>query len=118
MSDFLRMSGIYWSITFLDLSNSIERLNQTEIVDFIKENQDESGGFSPSNGHEPHLLYTLSAIQTLITYDKLDVINKEQLIEFISKLQQPDGSFAGDNWGEIDTRFSFCAVAALHLLVI
>jgi geranylgeranyl transferase type-2 subunit beta len=26
------------------------------------------------------------------------------------------GSFAGDEWGEIDTRFSYCAVAALSLL--
>ena len=31
-------------------------------------------------------------------------------------MQQPDGSFYGDKWGEVDTRFSFCAVAALALL--
>lgn len=31
-------------------------------------------------------------------------------------LQQPDGSFAGDSWGEIDTRFSYCALNCLWLL--
>ncbi len=30
--------------------------------------------------------------------------------------QNPDGSFNGDKWGEVDSRFSFCAVAALSLL--
>ena len=31
-------------------------------------------------------------------------------------MQQEDGSFFGDQWGEVDTRFSFCAVATLALL--
>ena len=31
-------------------------------------------------------------------------------------MQQSDGSFAGDEWLEIDTRFSYCAVATLALL--
>jgi len=34
----------------------------------------------------------------------------------IKTLERPDGSFAGDKFGEIDTRFSYCAVAALSLL--
>lgn len=37
-------------------------------------------------------------------------------MEYIQKLQQEDGSFFGDKWGEIDTRFSFCAVMSLSLL--
>jgi len=115
-SDYLRMSGLYWSITFLDLTNSIESLNREEIKGFVKRNQHENGGFGPSDGHEPHLLYTLSALQIVVIYDFLDEINKEKLIEFIVNLQQQDGSFSGDKWGEIDTRFSFCAVAALSLL--
>ena len=63
MSDYLRMSGLYWSLTFLDLANSIDKLNKNEIIEFVKRNQHESGGFSPSDGHDPHLLYTLSAVQ-------------------------------------------------------
>ena len=38
------------------------------------------------------------------------------IVTYVKSLQQKDGSFAGDKWGEIDTRFSFCAVATLALL--
>ena len=31
-------------------------------------------------------------------------------------LQQPSGVFAGDKYGEVDTRFLYCAVSALSLL--
>ena len=34
----------------------------------------------------------------------------------ILSLQQPSGVFAGDSFGEIDTRFLYCAVNALSLL--
>ena len=34
----------------------------------------------------------------------------------ILSLQQPSGVFAGDQFGEIDTRFLYCAVSALSLL--
>ena len=132
------MSGLYWSLTFLDLCNSMDKLNKEEIVEFLKKNQHESGGFGPCDGHDPHILYTLSALQIILIYDVTNEINKEKLIEFICGLQQKDGSFAGDAWGifksfnlgnsssvfifliltgEVDTRFSFCAVAALSLLV-
>lgn len=35
---------------------------------------------------------------------------------YIASLQQPDGSFVGDLGGEVDTRFSYCALAACALL--
>ncbi len=35
---------------------------------------------------------------------------------YIARLQQPDGSFWGDQWGEVDTRFSYCALASLSIL--
>ena len=57
------MSGLYWSLTFLDLSGAADKLNKTEVIEFVKRNQHESGGFSPCDGHDPHLLYTLSALQ-------------------------------------------------------
>ncbi len=40
----------------------------------------------------------------------------EGVVRYVSSLQQPDGSFFGDQWGEVDNRFSFCAVACLALL--
>ena len=47
----------------------------------------------------------------------MDAIDCEKVVQFITKLQNDDGSFSGDQWGEIDTRFSMCAVACLALLV-
>ncbi|XP_031823626.1 geranylgeranyl transferase type-2 subunit beta [Sarcophilus harrisii] len=73
-------------------------------------------GISASLGHDPHLLYTLSAVQILTLYDSLNVIDVNKVVEYVQSLQKEDGSFAGDIWGEIDTRFSFCAVATLALL--
>jgi geranylgeranyl transferase type-2 subunit beta len=34
----------------------------------------------------------------------------------IKGLQQEDGSFVGDHTGEVDTRFSYCALASLRIL--
>lgn len=63
LSEYLRMSGIYWGLTVMDLMGQLPRMNRQEIVDFIKSCQHECGGISASIGHDPHLLYTLSAVQ-------------------------------------------------------
>lgn len=63
MSDYLRMSGVYWSLTLLDLCGVKDKLDRDDIIEFLKRNQHESGGFSPCDGHDPHLLYSLSAVQ-------------------------------------------------------
>jgi geranylgeranyl transferase type-2 subunit beta len=63
------------------------------------------------------MLYTLSAIQILALCDGLHLISDRSTIaRYIGSLQQPNGSFAGDQWGEIDTRFSYCALSALAIL--
>ncbi|XP_045469825.1 geranylgeranyl transferase type-2 subunit beta [Harmonia axyridis] len=116
MTEYLKMSGMYWCLTALELINS-SPFPKYKIVEFIKSCQDpDCGGISACIDHDPHLLYTLSAVQILCLYDSLDEIDVEGVIKYIVSLQQPDGSFAGDKWGEIDTRFSFCAVATLSLL--
>jgi geranylgeranyl transferase type-2 subunit beta len=38
------------------------------------------------------------------------------VVKYVSSLQQLNGSFSGDKWGEVDTRFSYCAVSCLNLL--
>uniref|UniRef100_A0A8B9EG54 protein geranylgeranyltransferase type II n=1 Tax=Anser cygnoides TaxID=8845 RepID=A0A8B9EG54_ANSCY len=116
MSEYLRMSGVYWGLTAMDLMGQLHRMNKEEILHFIKSCQHECGGISASIGHDPHLLYTLSAVQILILYDSLHVVDVNKIVEYIQNLQKEDGSFAGDKWGEIDTRFSFCAAATLALL--
>jgi len=120
------MSGIYWSLTAFSIihtPNETEvqmKLNhppETSIVSFVMDCYDpESGGFGGNIGHDAHLLYTLSAIQILALSDRLELLDKEKVIEFVGKLQNDDGSFSGDEWGEVDTRFSYCALAALSIL--
>lgn len=63
MSEYLRMSGVYWGLTVMDLMGQLHRMNKEEILVFIKSCQHECGGVSASIGHDPHLLYTLSAVQ-------------------------------------------------------
>ena len=53
----------------------------------------------------------------MLLYDAFDAIDTQKVVSYVSKLQNDDGSFQGDEWGEIDTRFSFCAVATLAILV-
>lgn len=115
MTEYLRMSGIYWSLTAMDLLNNKDKLDENHIIPFVKSCQAECGGFGPAPDHDPSILYTLSAIQILCIYDKLETIDVDAAVLYIAGLQLDDGSFTGDKWGEVDTRFSFCAVAALAL---
>jgi geranylgeranyl transferase type-2 subunit beta len=48
--------------------------------------------------------------------DALDTLDKPQVVKFICSLQRDDGSFVGDQYGEVDTRFSYCALNSLALL--
>ncbi|CAH9142709.1 unnamed protein product [Cuscuta epithymum] len=75
-----------------------------------------SGGFSGNIGHDPHIMYTLSAIQVLALFDKIDVLDIDKISNYIVGLQNEDGSFSGDMWGEVDTRFSYIAISSLALL--
>ncbi|CAB9522575.1 transferase type-2 subunit beta [Seminavis robusta] len=134
VTEHLRMSGVYWSLTALSLLKSPEEVDvimgltaptagrPISIVDWVLQCYDNrSGGFGGNIGHDGHLLYTLSAIQILALADRLQderFLNlKESVIDFVAARQQPtDGSFTGDEWGEIDTRFTYCALSSLSIL--
>jgi len=129
VTEHLRMSGVYWSLTALSLLKSPEQVdtlimgisapkdNRPSLVDWVMSCYEErTGGFGGNVGHDAHLLYTLSAIQILALADKIDIVDKNAITKFVASLQQPDGSFAGDEWGEIDTRFTYCALSTLSLL--
>jgi len=49
----------------MDLLGGLDRMNKQEVLDFVLECQSECGGVSASTGHDPHLLYTLSAVQVV-----------------------------------------------------
>ena len=46
----------------------------------------------------------------------MDLLDRELVAGYVVALQQPDGSFYGDEWGEVDSRFSYCALNCLALL--
>jgi geranylgeranyl transferase type-2 subunit beta len=37
------------------------------------------GGFAGNVGHDPHILYTLSAVQVLALFNKLDVVDVDKV---------------------------------------
>lgn len=66
--EFLRMSGMYWGLTALHLINNGKIPKEDEIFEYIISCEHSCGGYSPAPGHDPHLLYTLSAVQVSIIY--------------------------------------------------
>ncbi|KAH1236773.1 Geranylgeranyl transferase type-2 subunit beta 1 [Glycine max] len=111
----LRMNGAYWGLTTLDLLGKLHSVDVDEVVSWLMSCQHESGGFGGNVGHDPHILYTLSAVQVLALFDKLNVIDVDKVTNIVS-LQNEDGSFSGDMWGEVDTRFSYIAICCLSIL--
>ncbi|XP_018807570.1 geranylgeranyl transferase type-2 subunit beta 1-like isoform X1 [Juglans regia] len=114
--EYLRMNGAYWGLTTLDLLGKLDAVDVDEVVSWIMKCQHESGGFGGNIGHDPHILYTLSAVQVLALFDKLNVLDIENVTNYIAGLQNEDGSFSGDEWGEVDTRFSYIAICCLSIL--
>eukprot|EP00768_Dysnectes_brevis_P004355 gnl/Dysnectes_brevis/3129_a3894_600.p1 GENE.gnl/Dysnectes_brevis/3129_a3894_600~~gnl/Dysnectes_brevis/3129_a3894_600.p1 ORF type:complete len:345 (-),score=87.02 gnl/Dysnectes_brevis/3129_a3894_600:114-1148(-) len=124
-SEYVKLSGIYWTISAADLLDRLDDFpsKPDELFSFVMEclqyTSPTSAGFGGSPKHDPHLLYTLSALQILAITRQMHRLTVEQRVaisNFISELQQPDGSFAGDKYGEIDSRFTYTAVCALGLL--
>ncbi|KAK3030579.1 hypothetical protein RJ639_039457 [Escallonia herrerae] len=99
----LRINGAYWGLTTLDILGKIETVNIDEVVSWVMKCQHESGGFGGNIGHDAHVLYTLSAVQILALFDKMNVLDIDKVSNC---LQNEDGSFSGDMWGEVDTRYN------------
>ena len=49
----------------MDLMGKLDTMDKKGIIDFIKQCQHDNGGIGASIDHDPHLLYTLSAVQVL-----------------------------------------------------
>lgn len=117
LTSHLRLSGVYWGLTALHLLNHPTALPRDATIEFVKSCQHSNGGFGASPGHDAHILYTLSAIQILATVDALGSVSKTNVVSYVAGLQDKDtGCFAGDEWGEMDTRFIYCALSTLSLL--
>ncbi|PGH27890.1 hypothetical protein AJ80_00440 [Polytolypa hystricis UAMH7299] len=123
LTEHLRLNGVYWGLTALHLMGHPEALPRDETIDFVLSCQQDNGGFGASPGHDAHMLYTVSAVQILVTIDAVDELDKRgrggkhKVGTFIAGLQDREtGTFKGDEWGETDTRFLYGALNALSLL--
>lgn len=103
LTEHLRISGVYWGLTALHLLGHPDALPRDETIAFVLSCLHPNGGFGAAPNHDPHILYTTSAVQILATVDALDSIDRDLVAGWIAGLQQPNGVFAGDEWGETDT---------------
>eukprot|EP00638_Chattonella_subsalsa_P011397 CAMPEP_0117814382 /NCGR_PEP_ID=MMETSP0948-20121206/24109_1 /TAXON_ID=44440 /ORGANISM="Chattonella subsalsa, Strain CCMP2191" /LENGTH=269 /DNA_ID=CAMNT_0005651995 /DNA_START=44 /DNA_END=854 /DNA_ORIENTATION=- len=112
------MSAVYWGLTGLSMmgKDSVEGIDKPALVEWVLSCQHEDGGFGGNIDQDSHMLYTLSALQILALCDALDRVDFVQVEGYIAGLQQEDGSFFGDKWGEVDTRFTYCALSALSIM--
>lgn len=78
MTEYLRMSGMYWGLTAMALMENLGQMDRQQVVTFLRQCVEESGGISASVGHDPHLLYTLSAVQVNIIFS-ISIIYKNYL---------------------------------------
>ncbi|KAJ5082166.1 geranylgeranyl transferase type 2 subunit beta [Penicillium argentinense] len=119
LTEHLRLNGVYWGLTALHLLGHPDALPREETIDFVLSCQNDNGGFGAAPGHDAHMLYTVSAVQILVTIDAVDELDKQGRganKKSASLQNRDDGSFMGDQWGETDTRFLYGALNALSLL--
>ena len=70
------MNGVYWGLTALHLLGRAEALPRHATIDFVLSCQHENGGFGAAPDHDPHMLYTVSAVQILGTIDAIDELDR------------------------------------------
>lgn len=80
-TEHFRMSGVYWGLTALQLLGKLDLLNEDTILEWVLRCQKEDGGFGGSERHDSHMLYTLSAVQILALYDRLDLIDTDRVVQ-------------------------------------
>ncbi|KAF2725417.1 geranylgeranyl transferase type 2 subunit beta [Polychaeton citri CBS 116435] len=122
LTEHLRVSGIYWGLTALNLLGQPDGLPRDGLLEYVFACLHDDGGFGAAPGHDPHILHTTYAVQILSTLDAFEQLEsklvggKLTIAKWIASLQQENGTFAGDEWGETDTRFLYAAFNALSLL--
>lgn len=68
----LRMNGVYWGLTALEILGRPEVLDRQALIDFVFSCwNDETGGFGSFPAHDAHVHSSLSAIQILAMKDAL-----------------------------------------------
>ena len=66
----------------MSLFSSLDEMPKDEILSSVKSCWDSTtGGFGGSVGHDPHLLYTLSAVQVYALFDSLDQLQTDSIAQ-------------------------------------
>jgi geranylgeranyl transferase type-2 subunit beta len=79
LTSHLKLNAVYWAHTALQIL-SVENLPSAEVIVFLESCYSPStGGYGGNKGHDPHLMYTLSAIQVLANIDRLDLVNAKTI---------------------------------------
>ena len=76
LTEHLRLNGVYWGLTALHLLGHPEGLPRDQTIKFVLSCQNVDGGFGAAPGHDSHLLYSVSAVQLLVTVDALHELNR------------------------------------------
>lgn len=128
MTEHLRIQGIFWGLGAMDLlQQDIPADKQRELVEFALQCFDKKrGGFGGNINHEAHMLYTQHAVYVLAQLHSLHVLDdnvtecgqtyRQRIVHYVNSLQLDNGAYQGDEWGEVDTRFAFCAAVTLAVL--
>jgi geranylgeranyl transferase type-2 subunit beta len=78
LTEHLRLNGVYWGLTALHLLGHPEALPRDETINFVLSCQNEDGGFGAAPGHDSHMLYTVSAVQILVTVDGVNELDRRK----------------------------------------
>lgn len=76
-TEHFRLSGVYWGLSALRLLNKDHMLDKDAIIEWVLDCRHKDGGFGGSPRQDPHMLYTLSAVQVLAIYGRLDLVDAE-----------------------------------------
>ncbi|EGD85967.2 hypothetical protein H112_06890 [Trichophyton rubrum D6] len=93
LTEHLRLNGVYWGLTALHILGHPDALPRDKTIEFVLSCQSEDGGFGAAPRHDAHMLYTVSAVQILVTLDAVDELNKdgrggkEKVASWIANLQ-------------------------------
>ena len=79
LTEHLRLNGVYWGLTALYLLGHPDALSRNDTIDFVLSCLRDNGGFAAAPGHDAHMLYTVSAVQILVTLDAVDELDKRGL---------------------------------------
>ena len=71
------------SVIYLGVFEAVEINPQWVIIEGLYKDFGVAGGFGGNHDHDPHVLYTLSAVQVLALFDRLDAIDTEKVASCI-----------------------------------